>query len=77
MRKNLRKCRLNKKLSVEDISKVLNISKSYYYKIESGLRNPTMVLAKQIANLLEEDIESLFFNNNLDKMSNKNSYISL
>lgn len=77
MRKNLRKCRLNKKLSVEDISQVLNISKSYYYKIESGLRNPTMVLAKQIANLLEEDIESLFFNNNLDKMSNKNSYISL
>ncbi|MBV4420303.1 helix-turn-helix transcriptional regulator [Clostridium tyrobutyricum] len=77
MRKNLRKCRLNKKLSVEDISQVLNISKSYYYKIESGLRNPTMILAKQMANLLEEDIEFLFFNNNLDKMSNKDSYISL
>lgn len=69
MRENLKKARVNKGLAVAEIAMLANISPSFYYKIESGLRNPTMNLAKKISDILEKDINHLFFSNNLDKMS--------
>lgn len=39
MRKALREARKDK-YSVAEISKILNISASFYYKIEKGDRNP-------------------------------------
>jgi len=73
MRDSLKKARIENGFTVVDISKKLNISTSFYYKIESGLRNPTITLAKEVSKLLKKDIDSLFFNNNLDEMSNKSA----
>lgn len=73
MRKNLKNTRMKKQFTVAQIAKLANISSSFYYKIESGLRNPTMSLAKRISDILEKDINHLFFNDNLDEMSNNQS----
>lgn len=69
MRKKLKLARVRKGLSVIDISRKLGISPSFYYKIESGTRNPTINLAKEIADVLDETVENLFFNDDLDKTS--------
>jgi DNA-binding XRE family transcriptional regulator len=39
----------------------LNITRSFYGMIETGDRNPTLPLARKIAELLDSDIETLFF----------------
>lgn len=71
MRENLKNTRIKKGITVSKMAKATNISESFYYKIESGLRNPTMKLAKKISDMLEKDIEYLFFNDSLDELSNK------
>lgn len=52
------------------MAKRLNISASFYYKIERGTRNPTIELAKAIANILDKTVDELFFANDLDVSSN-------
>jgi len=69
MRYALLKARKSNGMSVSEISKLLGISASFYYKIESGIRNPTINLAKQISALLDSDIDTLFFAVNLDELS--------
>jgi len=61
VRNNLKKLRINKKLEVRYIAKELGISPSYYYKIEQGIRNPNLYLAKSIAELLESSVDEIFF----------------
>ena len=73
MRKKLKELRKKKKLSVKNISKVLGISTSHYYKIESGIRNPNFVLAGKIAALLNCSVDDLFFKEELDEMSKINA----
>lgn len=71
MRANLNRARLKKKLSVPEIAEQAGISSSYYYKIEQGIRNPAIDLAKKIAEALDGTVDELFFNQNLDFESNK------
>ena len=61
MRAKLRAAREKMNISVADFSKELNISASFYYKIEKGIRNPTIELAKAIADRLGETVDGLFF----------------
>ena len=58
-----------KKLNVADMAKKLDISRSFYYKIEAGIRNPTISTAKQIADILDSTVDELFFNDKLDDSS--------
>lgn len=69
MREKLREARKAKNLSVREMSKMLNISASFYYKIEQGIRNPTISLAKVIADKLGSTIEELFYAQDLDESS--------
>lgn len=57
-------------LSVAEIADLLEISPSFYYKIESGDRNPTISLAKRISDLFSKSVEALFFGEVLDETSN-------
>lgn len=61
--------REEKGFSVEDVAMFLNISKSHYYKIESGIRNPNFILADKIAKLFNSNVNDIFFDNKLDEMS--------
>ncbi|TCU71544.1 helix-turn-helix transcriptional regulator [Tissierella praeacuta] len=60
MRDKLRSLRKTMNISIEQIANKLNISKSFYYKIESGDRNPTIALAKKICKLFDIDIDEIF-----------------
>jgi len=63
-------------ITVEQIASELGISSSFYYKIEQGVRNPTIFLAKRIAEKFGFTVDELFFNKHLDitsKTSNKTS----
>jgi len=53
-------------LTVKEIADLLGISESFYYKIESGIRNPTINLARDISNLFGKNINYIFFNEILD-----------
>ncbi|ADL67848.1 helix-turn-helix transcriptional regulator [Thermoanaerobacterium thermosaccharolyticum] len=52
--------RKKQKLTQKDIANILEISLSYYSAIERGIRNPTLELAKKIAELFNKTIEELF-----------------
>lgn len=71
MRAVLKETRKNKGLTVPDVAGKLGISASFYYKIEQGVRNPTIELAKQIADTLGGTVDDLFFADELDDSSNE------
>lgn len=61
MRKNLRVTRIEKGYKdVELFAEKLDISASYYYKIEQGIRRPNVDLAKKIADILSSTVDDLF-----------------
>lgn len=59
----LRALRRQRHLKAKDVADNLGISLSFYYKIEEGIRNPTMALAKRMADFFETTIDELFFSN--------------
>lgn len=69
MRDLLKSKRVSKGLSVADMAIKLQISKSFYYKIEQDTRNPTLEQSNQIAEILDDTIDNLFFNNIMDESS--------
>lgn len=75
MRKNLKKFREERNLSVEEVANSLGISVSHYYKIESGLRNPTFKLAGDFAKFFITNVDVLFFEEELDESSKKTSIV--
>lgn len=60
MRAWLKKIRMEKELSLQEISVIVGISKSYYEKIESGERNASVTVAKKIAGVLDFPWENFF-----------------
>ena len=48
-----------KKLSQDDIPNDVNIDKSYYSKVERGLTNPTIVYLRNLAQILEVELNEL------------------
>lgn len=70
MRTNLKNLRIRSNLSVPIIAKELGISASFYYKIESGVRNPTISLAKNICDTMGGNINEIFFTLQMDETSN-------
>ena len=57
--KKVREIRLKKGLSQGDISKRLNLHRSYISGIERGVRNPSLKVIQKIAKALEIDINKL------------------
>lgn len=66
MRKELKNARKDMGLTVAEVCNMVDISPSFYYKIESGKRNPTIALAAKIAKVLEKRVEQLFFDEAAD-----------
>jgi putative transcriptional regulator len=63
-RKRLKELRKQYGLSVKDIANIVGISTSHYYKIEEGVRNPTLKIAKKIAEILGKNVDEIFFEKN-------------
>ncbi|WP_230868238.1 helix-turn-helix transcriptional regulator [Iocasia frigidifontis] len=62
MRKKLINKRNKMKLTQAEVAKKLDITRAFYGHIETGKRNPTLKLAKKIADFYGENVDTLFFN---------------
>ena len=61
MRWALRAKRLERRWTQDQTARRLGISRSYYSMIEYNLRDPTLQLAKRIAQVFDVDLNTLFF----------------
>jgi transcriptional regulator with XRE-family HTH domain len=57
--KNLKKLRLEKKMSQGDIARALGVHRSYISGLERGIRNPTLINIERLAKALKMDIKRL------------------
>lgn len=69
MRERLIQARKDSGLTVAELAEKFGISKSFYYKIEAGIRNPTITLANEIALFFGKTVDELFFDKELDVLS--------
>lgn len=69
MRSKLVAARKTNGWTVAHVAEKLGISESFLYKIEAGVRNPTMELADQMAGLYGATVDALFFGRDLDESS--------
>lgn len=61
MRWALRAKRLERRWTQQQTANNLGISRSFYSMIELNQRNPTLALAKRIAQVFNLDLNTLFF----------------
>ena len=57
--KKLREIRLKKKLSQGDISRILQVHRSYISGLERGMRNPSLLTVRKIAKALDINAKDL------------------
>ena len=53
--------RVEQGIKLKDFAKELGITTQYLLKIEKGIANPRIDLAKKMSNILNTSIEDLFF----------------
>lgn len=63
MRERLVKLRKGRGLTQAQTAKKLGISRTFYGMIENGTRNPTLLLAAQIAEFYGTTMEKIFLEN--------------
>jgi len=61
--RNLKKLRIQKKMSQGDISRALGVHRSYISGLERGIRNPTLVNIERLAKALEVELSKLLETN--------------
>ncbi|MFH1840857.1 MAG: helix-turn-helix transcriptional regulator [Patescibacteria group bacterium] len=57
--KNLKRIRLEKKMSQGDVARALGVHRSYISGLERGVRNPTLTNIERIAKALGINIQKL------------------
>lgn len=57
---NLQRIRRDKDLSQEELAHRANVHQTYLSGVESGKRNPSVVVLERIATALEVDVSDLF-----------------
>lgn len=57
--KNLKKLRVQRKMSQGDIAHALGIHRSYISGLERGIRNPTLTNIERLAKALEVELSKL------------------
>lgn len=62
MRASLRKARISKGLTQQELAKKIGLSRSALSNIELGRHTPQLSIAKKLAKELDASIEELFFN---------------
>ncbi|SHH06466.1 helix-turn-helix transcriptional regulator [Tepidibacter thalassicus] len=72
-RELLQKLRKKNNLTQQEVAEILEITPVFYGMIERGERNPSLELAKKIADLFDSTIDEIFFNTKLYKLYNGQS----
>ena len=58
--KNIKKYRLQKKLTQEELAEICDLHRTYISSIESGVKSPSLNILFRISNELEINIKNLF-----------------
>lgn len=58
---NMRKYRIERNMSMKDLSLSAGVSERYLYFIENGEKNPSINTAKKISYALGKSIDDIFF----------------
>lgn len=66
IKNNIRYFRLKKGLTQKKLAIKTNISRGYLISLEKGSKQPTISVAFEIAKILEQDIETIFFEPNVN-----------
>jgi putative transcriptional regulator len=66
-RTELSTLRIEKKMTQEEVSKKALISRAFYANIEAGRKDPSIKVAKRIADALSTTVDKIFFNQNVPK----------
>ncbi|EUJ24721.1 XRE family transcriptional regulator [Listeria grandensis FSL F6-0971] len=64
---NLKKLRVSRKLTCQDVADQIGITKNYYWMIERGDRGLSYELAVQIAQVFDLNPDDIFLNNESTK----------
>ncbi|MBC2391318.1 helix-turn-helix domain-containing protein [Listeria booriae] len=64
---NLKKLRVSRKLTCQDVADQIGITKNYYWMIERGDRGLSYELAVQIAQVFDLNPDDIFLNNKSTK----------
>lgn len=67
---NLKKIRLENKLSREELSAKLGLTSRYIAFLEKGERNPSLPTAYRISNFFNKPVEDIFLNTKCTKSTN-------
>lgn len=54
-------------LTQDEVSKKASISRAFYANIEAGRKNPSMKVAKRIADALRTTVDAIFFDKDVPK----------
>lgn len=71
MRENLKKARIKKNLTHDELAEKLKIKRATYTNIELGNRNPSLDLAMKIKKVLDYDKDDIFLNSKCRKGTKK------
>ena len=63
----LKKVRLEKKYSFNDMAKLLNISKTYYWQLEHNQRRISYEMAVKIASVFDKKPDDIFYKEYVEK----------
>jgi transcriptional regulator with XRE-family HTH domain len=73
---NIRHLRKYKKITLEELSEAINISKSALSDYENGKFSPTLIICRKIADYFNTSIDILEFSEIMEKISKNESIIS-
>ncbi|WP_042274472.1 helix-turn-helix transcriptional regulator [[Clostridium] dakarense] len=65
MRVKLKKLRIKKNLTQEELAKKIGITRAYYTNLEQGRGNPSLLLASKIKEILSYYDDDIFFEKNI------------
>lgn len=66
-RSSLIKARKDKKMTQQEVADAVGINRAFLANIERGEHTPSLEVARKIALVLESDMETLFFNQDVRK----------
>lgn len=72
MRTKLKKMRLEKKLTQQQIADKAGIHRTTYTNIELGTKDPSFKVARSIKDILGTNDDDIFLNKNVDEGNNQN-----
>ena len=75
MTNNFKKCRKNKRLTLDEVGKILGVTKTTIYKIEKGINNPSVENLMRFDKSYDTSIDYLLGRSKFTNFSNQYKFL--